>query len=159
MPDLIAHDIQVTNLLLGEARLMRLMLPPTWDIARGLAPPDIHARHTRNGVPWMASGRAWYVLYHKEYGWALELHVHVAPTEQQPPKGTAEHVQIGEHTASLAWRTRRRGLPWRRHDVTFMTVSWYCPKTERHLTLEFSGWCPEEGFDQIKQALAHLRCH
>ncbi len=157
MPDLIAHDIQVTNLLLGEARLIRLMLPATWDIDRGLAPPDLHARHTRQGVAWVASGEAWYVLYHKTHGWALELHIRVFPTEK-PAEG-GETLQIGQHTATIQWRTRRRGLPWRRHDVTFMTVSWYCPETERHISLEFSGWCPPEGFEQIKTALARLRCH
>lgn len=156
--DLTIHDISVSNLLLGEARLLRLLLPAAWDIARGIAPPDIHARHMRQGVPWMASGQAWYVLYHKELGWALELHVRVSPVDKPPPQN-AEALTIAGHAAYLTRHTRRRGLPWKRHDVHFMTVSWYCPQTERHLSLEFSGWCPEEGFSQIKAALAQARCH
>ncbi len=156
--DLTIHDISVSNLVLGEARVLRLMFPPAWDFDRGIAPPDLHARHLRQGVPWMASGQTWYVLYHKTLGWAMELHIRVFPAEQAiPPE--AETLTLAGHTAYLTRHTRRRGLPWKRHDVHFMTVSWYCPQTERHLSLEFSGWCPEEGFAQIRAALAHTRCH
>ncbi len=157
--NLVIHDISVSNLLLGEARLMRLLLPETWDIDRGLAPPDMSARHVRGGAPWMAAGQAWYVLYHKTHGWALELHVRISPKGKTPPSDPAETLTIAGHTAYLTWHTRRRGLPWKRHDVTFMTVTWYCPQTERHLSLEFSGWCPRQGFEQIRASLEHLRCH
>jgi hypothetical protein len=157
-PDFTPHDISVSNLVLGEARLLRLVLPPAWALDRGLAPPDIHARHIRQGVPWMASGQAWYVLYHQELGWALELHIRVSSTEKPAPE-QAQGLTIAGHPAYLTRHTRRRGLPWKRHDVHFMTISWYCPQTERHLSLEFSGWCPEEGFAQIREALTQARCH
>ncbi len=156
--DFVIHDISVTNILLGEARLIRLVLPAAWGLARGLAPPDLHARHMRQGVPWLASGQAWYVLHHKPSRWAMELHIRVYPQQQPQPEG-AETLTIAGHPAFLTWTTRRRGLLWKRHDVRFMTVSWYCPQTERQLVLEFSGWGPEEHFLAMREALSRVRCH
>ena len=156
--EFVPHDISLTNLVLGEARLFRLMLPEKWEITRGLAPPDMQARHMRGGAPWVASGRAWYVVYHSEKGWALELEVRVTAHEKKPPTGS-QPIEIGLHTGYVAWRKRRRGLPWKRHDVYFMTIGWYCPQTERHIELEFSGWCPQEGFEAIRAGILRTICH
>ena len=156
--EFVAHDISLHNLILGEARLFRLMLPEKWEITRGLAPPDMQARHMRGGVPWVAAGRAWYVVYHTELGWALELEVRVTSTEKTPPPDS-QPIEVGWHAGYIAWKTRRRGLPWKRHDVHFMTIGWYCPQTERHIELIFSGWCPQEGFDAIRAGIERTICH
>jgi hypothetical protein len=68
-------------------------------------------------------------------------------------------VSIGDHASQVTWKIRRRGLPWQRHTVIYMTVVFDCPLSERRIRLEFSGWCPQQGFDEILAAVRQLRCH
>lgn len=155
---LVPHRMAVRNLLLGSGVLFDLYLPETWALDRGLAPPEVVAVHEREGQRWVASGRAWYVVYHPERRWALEMAVRIAPL---PPRRAPEGMAwtVNGHPAQVRFHQRRRGLPWRRHTVKFMTIAWFCPQSERYLEVEFSGWCPEEGFAAMREAVRYWRCH
>jgi hypothetical protein len=115
--------------------------------------------HERQHKNWVATGAAWYVVYHSEKGWAMELATRIRPLGKTPQEVNGEPLSVAGHPAQVSWKTKRRGLPWNRHDVEFMTVDFDCPLSERHLQLEFSGWCPPEGFREILRALSRLRCH
>ncbi len=156
MEELVPHDILTHNLLLGSAIFLRLHLPPGWDLAPGVSRPEVVAIHRRRNKPWVASGDGWYVVYHTERGWALELHIRV---RAGAPSAAPADTQVNGHPARLTWKTRRRGLPWRRHDVTFMTLDFHCPHSDRHLALEFSGWCPRQGFEEVLHAVQASHCH
>lgn len=153
------HDIRLRNLVLGTARLLQLTLPAEWALDKGLAPPEVSAAHERHGERWAAAARAWYVVYHPERRWAAELAIRIAP---QAPKGweaEGTRFEVNGHPAQVRVRQKRRGLPWRRHTVTFLTIAWVCPHTERYIELEYSGWCPEEGFAALQEAAAQVGCH
>ncbi len=152
------HTIAIGNSIFGNARLIELGLPPGWELAPGVSRPEIIAAHERRGLLWVAAGDAWYVVYRPEEGWALELAIRTRAAPSPPPAAPAEYAVHG-HPATLSWKTRRRGLPWNRHDVTFMTLEFTCPHTERRISLEFSGWCPPEGFQQMLEAAQRWRCH
>ncbi|MBI4772439.1 MAG: hypothetical protein HY784_18920 [Chloroflexi bacterium] len=159
MPELVDHKIQASNVLLGESRFFTLRLPPEWTLAPGVSHPEITASHERRAVKWVAAGSFWYVLVDQERRRAMEFHGHLRPASGRPLRPGAEGAAVGGHPAEVHWKTRRRGPPWRRHDVTFMTVECECPQSERRLKLELSGWCPEASFREILASLAHLRCH
>ncbi len=155
----VAHDIQLRNLVLGTAQLLRLTLPIGWALDKGLAPPEVSAAHERQGRRWAVTARAWYVVYHPERRWAAELAIRIAP---QGPRGWAAQgapFQVNGHPARVRVREKRRGPPWRRHTVTFLTIAWACPHTERYIELEYSGWCPEEGFAALQEAARQTACH
>ena len=159
MEALVPHDILAGNILLGSAFFLQLNLPPAWQLAPGVSHPEVVAVHERRNKKWVVTGDGWYVVYHAEHGWALEFHIHARPPRPRQPNGAAQTVTVNGHPATVTWKTRRRGLPWKRHDVTFMTVAFHCPYSERDLELEFSGWCPQQGFDEVLHALRALRCH
>jgi len=115
--------------------------------------------HERENQKWVATGDAWYVVYHNETKWALELAVKIRPLTGSNNKDVGQSIAVNQHPGRISWTHKRRGLPWNRHTVTFMNVSFSCPQTERLIRLEFRGWCPREGFDEILQALEHIGCH
>jgi len=115
--------------------------------------------HERANKKWVASGDAWYVIYHHEKRWAMELAVKIRPASANSLPEGGESVSINRHPGILTWKEKKRGLPWKRHLVTFMNVAFECPHTDRRITLEFSGWCPEEGFYEILKGLEQLGCH
>ena len=162
--DLVNHEIYARNLIMGQVLFFNLNLPPEWHLAPGVSRPEINAssRQTEDGS-WVVNGNAWYVVYQSERRWALELYASIRPLIGQKsgrritPNGGP--VNIAGHNAELQWNTKRRGLPWKRHDVTFMTLTFDCPHTERRIKLEFSGWCPQEGFEEILESMRHLKCH
>lgn len=152
------HTITIGNAIFGKARLLDIGLPAGWELAPGVSRPEVMATHERRGVLWVVAGNAWYVVYRPDEGWALEVAIHTRFAPPPPPGLASEHIVHG-HPATLQWKTRRRGLPWNRHDVTFMTLDFTCPHTERRISLEFSGWCPPEGFRQMLEAARRWRCH
>jgi hypothetical protein len=115
--------------------------------------------HKRRHKNWVVTGAAWYVVYHGEKGWAMEMSTRIRPMGNKSPDVSQELLSVAGHPAQVTWKTKRRGLPWNRHDVTFMTVRFDCPISERNLQIEFSGWCPPEGFQEILKTLRYLRCH
>ncbi len=156
--DLETHDIYAGNVILGQALICGLRLPAHWQLAKGVSHPEVTATHERRNRKWIVTGDAWYVVFDGDRRWALELAIRVRPVSQrQLPAGKVSSVS--GHPAAVVWKTRRRGLPWRRHDVTFMTVHFTCPPSERRLSLEFSGWCPPEGFQEVLAAVQQLKCH
>lgn len=159
MTALLEHVIEAKNLVLGNARFLTLPLPDNWELAPGVAHPEVSASHTRGSVRWVAHGDFWYVVYHPERGWALEVYGRVRQGLRGGDGRREEVVSANGHPATVQWKARRRGPPWRRHDVTYMTVRFECPSSERAIALEFSGWCPEEGFREILKALYNLKCH
>lgn len=159
MPDLTDHVIQAGNPLLGVSRFFTLRLPPAWNLAPGVSRPEIDASHERRRVRWVATGAFWYVVYDGERRWAMEFIGRVRPFSSRPLKPGSEPASVAGHPAQLSWRTRRRGLFHKRHDVRFMILEFDCPQSERRLRLEFSGWCPEAGFREVLASLEHLRCH
>ena len=85
---LVRHDITISNILYGGAHFITLRLPEAWDIAGGVGRPEIVAAHTRHDRKWVASGRAWYVLYHRQLGWAMELLLDSGPLRKRwQPQG------------------------------------------------------------------------
>jgi len=157
--ELVNHEIFAQNLILGESLFLILKLPPHWQLAPGVSRPEIHANHERRGRKWVATGSAWYVVYDGERNWALELQISSRPARNKSWNDIAESVSVGGHTARLRWKEKRRGLPWQRHTVRYMILDFECPQSEREMKLEFSGWCPEEGFQEVLQAVKQLRCH
>ncbi len=146
-------------MLLGKSLFFSLKLSPDWHLAPGVGRPEIVALHERKDTKWVATGKAWYVVYHHETRWAMELAVNIKPIADNDKGETGKLIAVNQHRGYLSWKYRRRGLPWKRHTVTFMNVRFSCPHTDRQINLEFSGWCPPEGFDEILQAVAHLGCH
>lgn len=155
--ELVNHEIFAQNLILGESLFLILKLPPQWQLAPGVSRPEIHATHERRGRKWVATGSAWYVVYDGERNWALELAISSRPARNNIREN--DSVSIAGHTARLRWNEKRRGLPWQRHTVRYMTVDFECPQSEREIKLEFSGWCPETGFQEILQSVKQLQCH
>lgn len=157
--NLTRHDIYADNHLLGESLLFSISLPQLWKLAPGVSRPEVAATHQRGGRSWVVTGSGWYVVYQEEKSWAMELVAHIRPIRKKSALVSGETTLVANHHGQVKWSTRRRGLPWKRHDVTFMKVAFDCPESERHLELEFSGWCPQNGFLEMLRALAHLRCH
>ncbi|OGO71758.1 MAG: hypothetical protein A2Z37_00250 [Chloroflexi bacterium RBG_19FT_COMBO_62_14] len=159
MTETIEHVLEAANPIIGTARFVSLRLGETWDLAQGVGHPEINASHERRSIRWVANGDFWYVLYDDERHWAMEFHGRFRPDALERTRPGSGLVSVAGHAAEVLWSHRRRGLPWRRHDVTFMTVEYDCPQSERSIMLEFSGWCPEEGFREVLASLARLRCH
>lgn len=157
-PDFVSHEISAKNPLLGASRFVTLWLPPDWDIAPGVGGPEIVASHERNDDKWVASGRAWYVLYNRETRWAMEFRIDVGPLRGGRKKTTAEPATAGGHDASVTWRERGRGII-RRKRVTYMIVDYNCPLSERWLRFEFSGRCEQEAFRALLACVPYWRCH
>ncbi|GAB4526457.1 MAG: hypothetical protein Fur0018_11750 [Anaerolineales bacterium] len=152
------HTITISNAVFGSARLLEIGLPSGWNLEPGVSHPEVAATHQRGEQTWVVAGSAWYVVFHPENGWALEVAIHSRAAAASRPVPQAE-AYIFNHPASLQWKTRRRGLPWNRHQVTFMNLTCTCPHTERRLNIEFSGWCPPEGFQAMLEAAHHWHCH
>jgi len=146
-------------LLIGKSLLFSLRLSPDWNLASGVGRPEVVAMHEHANKKWVATGDAWYVVYHNETNWALELAVKIKPIQNTQKENVGESISVNKHSGFLSWTYKRRGLPWNRHTVTFMNILFDCPKTGRQIKLEFSGWCPKQGFEEILEALQHLGCH
>jgi hypothetical protein len=155
----VEHVLEAANPIMGSARFLALRLSESWDVGRGVGHPEINASHERGSMRWVASGDFWYVLYDNERGWAMEFHGSFRPIQNHKPRLPGEIASVAGHPAEVEWRHRRRGLPWQRHDVHYMIVAFDCPQSERSVRLEFSGWCPEEGFREILRSLATVKCH
>lgn len=156
---LVEHEIFADNLILGKILFFTLNLRANWQLSSGVSRPEIHATHERRDRKWVVAGDAWYVVHDDDRQWAMELAINIRPGFRKTPKRSNEKIPISSHPAQVRWKDKRRGLPWRRHTVTFMIVEFDCPYTERKLKLEFSGWCPEAGFREVLQSLMYLRCH
>ena len=157
--ELVKHEIFAQNLILGESLFLILKLPPHWQLGPGLSHPEIHATHERRGRKWVATGSAWYVVYDGERNWAMELAISTRPARNKFSENPVEAVSISGHVARLQRKEKRRGLPWQRHTVKYMIVDFECLHSEREIKLELSGWCPEEGFQEVLQAITQLQCH
>lgn len=157
---LVNHDIYAGNLILGQSLLFKLNLPQQWNLAPGVSRPEVNAiSRLFDDQALVVNGNAWYVVFDGERNWALEFAATIRPLPKSPIVSDGEPFSVSGHPAKVSWKTKRRGLPWNRHDVTFMTVTFACTQSERMLKLEFSGWCPPEGFQEILKALHVLRCH
>ena len=159
MADFVEHVIEAGNPIMGGSRFFTLRLPAMWNLTSGAGQPEVDASHERRDVKWVVNGGFWYILYDEERRWALEFTGRLRPFSQRALKPAAEHTAVSGHPAEVYWASRRRGLPWQRHTVTYMTVEYDCLQSERHISLEFSGRCPEEGFREVLAALQTLRCH
>lgn len=159
--NLVRHDISAGNLLYGSALFVSLNLPPRWDLAPGVGRPEIIAGHERNGRKWVASGRAWYVVFDAERRWAMELALRVKSLSKKQRNAdgiVAPEVMVHGHPATVHWRQGERGL-FRRRNITFLHVEFACPVSDRHLTVELSGHCPQEGFEELLAVMPYWRCH
>lgn len=156
--ELVRHDVTVSNLLYGGARFITLRMPEEWDIAPGVGRPEIVAAHLRHDRKWVASGKAWYVVYHRQRGWAMELMLSSGPLRKRWQPKDAEWVEVYGHPASVRRWQRRRGV-FRPKLITFIEVSYNCQPSERFMRLELSGRCPPEGFDEMLRLLSGWWCH
>jgi hypothetical protein len=155
---LIRHDIAVGNLIWGSAHFLSLRLPEVWDIAPGVGRPEVVAAHDRAGRKWIASGQAWYVLYHREHHWAMELKLDSRPLGRVDPAPGGAATSVHGHEAFVRRWQRRRGL-FRPKVITFVEVAWRCDHSDRTLRVELSGRCPPEGFEQMLALIPEWWCH
>lgn len=156
--DLIPHEIAAANPLLGASRFLTISLPAEWDLAPGVGRPEIVSSHERAGAKWVSSGKAWYVIYHRETGWAMELLIDVGDLRRRPKKPGTESLKIDGHEAQVRWWERGRGL-FNRRRITYLEIAYHCQRSERFVRLELSGRCGEEGFRDLMQFIPHWRCH
>jgi len=159
MPDYVEHRIQAGNPIMGSSQFFTLHLPPAWNLTSGAGHPEIVASHERREIKWVVNGNFYFILFDGQRRWAMEFIGRLRPISDRPLKPAIESASVSGHPAGVRWTTRRRGLPWRRHDITYMMVDYDCPYSERRVSLEFSGVCPEEGFREVLAALKLLRCH
>lgn len=157
--DLVRHDITISNILYGGAHLITLRLPEAWDIASGVGRPEIMAAHTLRDRRWVASGRAWYVLYHRQLGWAMELLVESGAIRKRwQPQPDGELTEVHGHVASVRRWQRRRGV-LRPKTITFVEVTYNCEQSKRFMRMEVSGRCPPEGFEEMLRLISGWWCH
>jgi hypothetical protein len=156
--DLVHHEIVVNNILLGASTFLSLALPQTWDISMGAGRPEITASHERNGRRWVATGDAWYVLHDSDRHWAMEVRLTAKVPKRSRNAISISEITVAGHPASIIWNRRKRGLI-KRWSVTYVTVEFYCPRTERQLKVEFSGRVPDEAFQEVVEATRYVRCH
>lgn len=154
----IEHRIAVRNFVYGEADFLTLRLPEVWDIAPGVGHPEVVAAHDRAGHKWVVSGKAWYVLYHRELGWAMELLLESRAKRKRQPAGSAEQTALHGHPADVRRWERKRGV-FRPKLITYVEVMADCEKSDRTLRIELSGRCPGEGFDEVLRTISGWRCH
>jgi hypothetical protein len=156
--ELISHEIAAANIILGSSRFLTIFLPPEWDLAPGVGRPEIVASHERTGVRWVASGQAWYVVYHREKGWAMELLIDVGDLRRRPKKPGSEWLVVDGHEAQVRWWERGRGL-FKRRQITYLEIAHHCRRSGRFVRLELSGRCGEEGFRDLLRFIPKWRCH
>jgi len=156
--DVVHHEISTGNPLFGAATFLSLALPKTWEISIGAGRPEITGSTQHNGQRWVATGDAWYVLHDPGRRWAMEIRLTVKlPGRKRQEIATPDLIVAG-HPASITWQQRRRGFI-KRWPVTYVTVEFHCPHTERQLRVEFSGRAPDEAFQEMVDAAKHIRCH
>jgi hypothetical protein len=156
---LIRHDIDVGNIVYGTARFITLWLPQSWDIAPGVGRPEVVAAHDRQQRKWIASGQAWYVVFHRQQGWAMELLLESSHRRRDAAGAAGQEViHVQGHPAVVRRWQRRRGL-FRPRTITFVEVQFNCEQSDRHLRLELSGRCPPEGFEEMLAVVPEWRCH
>lgn len=152
------HDIAIGNILYGAAQFITLRLPEEWDIAPGVGRPEISATHERHERRWVACGKAWYVIYHQETGWAMELLVESGPQRALKEPKNGEMISVHNHDAHVRRWQRRRGI-LRPKMITFVEITYNCEQSDRRIRLELSGRCPAEGFQEIMQYVPKWWCH
>lgn len=153
--NLIHHEIAANNILVGASTFLTLALPPLWNITIGAGRPEITASHERQGRRWVISGDAWYILHNPAQRWAMEVRLTAKPSSRSlSPSG----MTVGGHPACVTWKRRKRGFI-KRWPVTYVNVEFYCPQTDRQLSLEFSGRVPDEVFQEVVEANRYARCH
>ncbi len=155
---LVRHDIAVGNILYGSAHFITLRLPEVWEIAPGVGRPEIVAVHERNQRKWIVSGQAWYVVFHRELGWVMELMLESRTRRKLKVHGPGESIEVYGHQAQVRRWQRRRGI-FRPRTITFVEVTYNCESSDRLLRLELSGRCPPEGFEQMLALLTKWWCH
>jgi hypothetical protein len=157
---LVRHDIAVSNFLYGSAYFITLFLSPEWEIAHGVGHPEVTAAHDRGQQKWVAGGKAWYVLYHKQSGWAMELCLESKPGRAQKSSqpGDSHELTVHGHPASIRRWERRRGV-FHPKAVTFVEVTFSCEHSDRSIRLELSGRCPPEGFEAMLSMISKWQCH
>jgi hypothetical protein len=156
--DLVYHEIASNNILLGSSIFLTLGLPQSWDISMGAGRPEITASHEHNGRRWVATGDAWYILHDPGRRWAMEVRLTAKLPRRSGAEAIPQEITIAGHPARVTWARRQRGLI-KRWTVTYVTVEFHCPHTDRQLRLEFSGRVPDEAFVEIIEAAKFIRCH
>jgi hypothetical protein len=143
---------------MGNSTFLSLALPKPWTISIGAGRPEITASHERNGRRWVATGDAWYILHDGDRRWAVEMRLSAKPVGRSPKPASVQESTIAGHPATVTWQRRKRGFI-KRWLVTYVTVEFHCPLTDRQLRLEFSGRAPDEAFQEIIEATQYVRCH
>jgi hypothetical protein len=133
-------------------------MPETWDIAPGVGRPEIISAHTRGDHKWVASGKAWYVVYHRQLGWAMELMLSCGPLRKRWKPQEEEMVEVYGHLASVRRWHRRRGV-FRPKTIDFVKVAYNCEQSDRFMQLELSGRCPPDGFEEMLRLVTNWWCH
>lgn len=155
---LVDHEIAVGNLIWGHAQFLTIRMPEVWDLAPGVGRPEIVASHERKGKRWVVTGKAWYVLFHRERGWAMELLLESRVKRKQHPVSTGEQATVHGHPASIRRWERKRGV-FKPRTITFVELLCDCDETDRSLKVELSGRCPAEGFEEMLRMIAKWHCH
>lgn len=156
--DVVQHRIAINNVFVGVSDFLSLALPPGWEITLGAGPPEVTASHQRNGRRWVATGDAWYILHNPAHRRAMEMRLTARLPGRSPLQASGPEITVAGHPARVTWKRRKRGFI-KRWEVTYVTVEFVCPRTERRLKLEFSGRTSDTVFQEVVDAIQFLRCH
>jgi hypothetical protein len=156
--ELVRHDIAIANVLVGASTFISLALPKTWNIVKGAGPPEVTATHAHNGRRWVATGDAWYILHDPDRHWAMELRLTAKLPGRSDQAAAIPEITVAGHPTRVTWQQRKRGF-FKRWSVTYVTLEFQCPQTQRQLKLEFSGRVSDEAFQEMVEAAKYVRCH
>jgi len=170
--------LAANNLLIGTTNLLLIGVPDTWCVAQGHAGPEVERWTQYRDRRWMTLGQAPYRLVdpHPQtpslVRAEVELLVVARPAEAAPSDGRLLHpgeageVELAGHQAHFTYGSVMRGF-LRGREVPALQVAWTCPRTCRHILLEYSASFVDGGPTAtladlavlLQAQVAGVRCH
>lgn len=157
------HLIAATNFLMGPVNFLILSLPSTWRLGRGLSPPEVDVNVLFRDALWVTSGRSTHIVVDEKKQVGLELLIRVTPgvVQAAKPKGILKlhgSGTFGGHPGTYCFSEVTRGA-FKKRTEKVLTLSFYCDRVKRTISLEFMGRCGEVDLQEILAAIPHLECH
>lgn len=157
------HLIAATNFLMGPTNFLILPLPFTWRLGRGLSPPEVDANVLFRDALWVISGRSTHVVVDekKKVGLELLIRVEKGVVQASKPRGVLRlhgSGTFGGHLGTYCFSEVTRGV-FKKRTERVLTLSFYCDRVKRTISLEFMGRCGEGDLQEILAVAPHLECH
>ncbi|MFN3476175.1 MAG: hypothetical protein ACK4Z6_01285 [Candidatus Methylomirabilales bacterium] len=157
------HLIAATNFLMGPTNFLILSLPPTWRLGSGISPPEVDANALFRDALWVTSGKSTHIVVDekKKVGLELLIRVEQGVVQAAKPKGILRlhgSGTFGGHPGTYYFSEVTRGV-FKKRMETVLTLSFYCDRIKRTISLEFMGRCGEADLQEILAATPHLECH